>query len=62
MYGKDFIETIKEDTRILKTYEKVKYSFSGVWALAYIAFYIIFVAGFMILTNINRIKCILLDY
>ena len=53
-YGKDFIETIKEDTRILKTYEKVKYSFSGAWALAYIAFYIIFVVGLMILTNVIK--------
>lgn len=54
-YGKDFIEIIKEDTRILKTYEKVRFSFSGLWSLAYIAFYIIFVGGFMIITNVARI-------
>jgi hypothetical protein len=54
MYGKDFIETIKEDTRILKTYEKVKYSFSGAWSIGYISFYIIFVIGFMIVTNIRK--------
>ena len=54
MYGKDFTEAIKEDTRIVKTYEKVKYSFSGVWSLAYISFYIIFVAGLMIVTNIIK--------
>lgn len=53
-YGKDFIETIKEDTRILKTYEKVKYSFSGPWALTYIASYVIFVIGLMILTNVFK--------
>ena len=53
-YGKDFSEAIKENTRILKTYEKVRYSFSGVWALTYIAFYVIFVVGFMIVTNIIK--------
>lgn len=54
MYKKDFKEAIKEDTRILKTYEKVRYSFSGLWALVYIAFYIIVVVGFMIVTNIIK--------
>ena len=53
-YSKDFIGVIQEDTRILKTYEKVRISFSGVWALAYIAFYIIFVVGIMIATNIIK--------
>ena len=53
-YGKDFIQVIKEDTRILKTYEKVRYSFSGIWALTYIAFYVVFVVGSMILTNIMK--------
>jgi len=53
-YGKDFIETIKEDTRMLKTYEKIRFSFSGIWSIAYIAFYIIFVVGFMIKTNILK--------
>jgi len=53
-YGKDFIETIKEDTRMLKTHEKVRFSFSGIWAIAYIAFYIISVVGFMIKTNILK--------
>lgn len=54
MYGKEFIEALKEDTRILKVYEKVKFSFSGVWSLIYISFYIIFVAGLMIVTNIIK--------
>ena len=53
-YGKDFIETIKEDNRILRTYEKVKYSFSGAWALIYIASYVVFVVGLMILTNVIK--------
>lgn len=53
-YGKDFIEVIKEDTRILRTYEKVRASFSGAWALVYIAFYVVFVVGFMITTNIFK--------
>ena len=53
-YREDFIKAIKEDTKILKTYEKVRYAFSGKWALAYITFYVIFVAGFMILTNIMK--------
>jgi len=54
IYGKDFIEILKEDTRILKTYEKVKYSFCGIWSLVYISFYIIFVIGFMVVTNIRK--------
>ena len=53
-YGKDFIQVIKEDTRILKTYEKVRYYFCGIWALTYIAFYVIFVVGFMIATNVMK--------
>lgn len=53
-YKNDFIEVIKEDTRILKTRQKVRVSFSGAWALAYIAFYVIFVVGFMILTNVFK--------
>ena len=54
IYRKDFIETIKEDARILKTYEKVKYSFSGVWALIYIASYVVFVFGLMIFNNVIK--------
>ena len=54
IYRKDFIETIKEDARILKTYEKVKFSFSGAWALIYIASYIVFVVGLMIVTNVFK--------
>jgi len=53
-YGKDFIELINEDNRILRTYEKVRYSFSGAWALTYIASYVIFVGGLMIVTNIIK--------
>ena len=54
LYGKEFLQTLKEDTRILKTYEKIKYSFSGLWSLGYIAFYIIFVIGFMTVRNIIK--------
>lgn len=54
LYGKEFLQTIKEDTRILKTHEKIKYSFSGKWSIAYIAFYIIFVIGVMTATNIMK--------
>lgn len=53
-YRKDFIESINEDNKILKTYEKVKYSFSGAWALIYIASYVVFVVGLMILTNVFK--------
>lgn len=53
-YKNDFMEEIKEDTRILKTYQKVKASFSGAWGIAYIAFYVIFVVGVMIITNISK--------
>jgi len=53
-YGKDFIQTIKEDNRMLKTYEKVRYSFSGIWGLSYITFYVIFVVGIMIVTNVIK--------
>ncbi|MCE5220927.1 MAG: CPBP family intramembrane metalloprotease [Clostridium sp.] len=58
-YRKDFIEVIKENTRILKTYEKVRYAFSGAWGLTYIAFYVIFVVGFMIATNAMKIQNIM---
>lgn len=51
-YRKDFIEVIKENTIILKTYEKVRYAFSGAWALSYISIYVIFVVGSIIFTNI----------
>lgn len=54
MYWKEFCQTIKEDTRILKTHEKIRYSFSGLWSLAYIAFYIIFIIGFMVVKNISK--------
>ncbi len=53
-YWKDFIQTIKEDNRMLKTYEKVRYSFSGIWGLSYITFYVIFVVGIMIVTNVIK--------
>jgi len=53
-YGKDFMEAIKENTKILKTYEKVRYAFSGKWALTYIAFYVILVVGSMIVTNVMK--------
>lgn len=53
-YKEEFMKLIKEDTRILKTYEKVKYSFSGAWARAYIAFYIIFIAVTMVVTNLIK--------
>ena len=53
-YGKDFSEATKENTKILKTYEKVRYAFSGKWALTYIVFYVIFVVGTMIVTNVVK--------
>jgi membrane protease YdiL (CAAX protease family) len=53
-YKKEFIELIKEDTRILKTYEKVKSSFSGAWARAYIVFYVIFIFVSIVATNIIK--------
>jgi uncharacterized protein len=52
LYWKEFSQTIKEDTRILKIHEKIRYSFSGLWSLAYIAFYIIFIIGFMVVKNV----------
>lgn len=54
-YGKDFVEAIKEDKTILKTYEKVIISFSGAWSIAYIVFYIIFIVSTTLLTNIMNI-------
>jgi membrane protease YdiL (CAAX protease family) len=54
LYWDDFLRTIKEDTRILKTHEKIKYSFSGPWSLAYIVLYIIFVVGIMTVVNIGK--------
>lgn len=54
-YKEDFVETIKEDTIILKTYEKIKASFSGAWSIAYMCFYIIFIVGTIVLTNIIKI-------
>lgn len=54
LYWKDFIEILKEDTRILKTYEKIKYSFSSHWSLVYIGFYMILVIGLMTATNIMK--------
>lgn len=55
-YKNDFLQVIKEDTVLLKTYEKVKSSFSGRWALGYIAFYMLFIIGTTVLTNIIKIK------
>jgi membrane protease YdiL (CAAX protease family) len=54
-YGKNFVEVIKEDATILKTYEKVRSSFSGAWSIAYIVFYIIFIVGTTVATNIMQI-------
>ncbi|WP_297417553.1 CPBP family intramembrane glutamic endopeptidase [Clostridium sp.] len=55
-YIYDFIGIIKEDNMLLMTYEKVKYSFSGKWALAYVIFYVIFIIATMVLTNIMKIS------
>lgn len=55
-YKVDFIKIIKEDNGILRTYEKVKYSFSGKWSLAYIIFYVAFIIITTTLTNITKIK------
>jgi membrane protease YdiL (CAAX protease family) len=54
LYWGDFLKVLKEDTRILKTREKVKYSLIGPWSLGYIVFYIIFVVGTMTATNIMK--------
>lgn len=54
-YGNLFIETIKEDTTIFKTYEKVRMSFSGGWSIAYMIFYVIFIIGTMLITNIMKV-------
>lgn len=54
LYWTDFLQTLKEDTKILKTHEKIKYSFSSLWSLGYIAFYIIIVVGFVAATNIMK--------
>jgi hypothetical protein len=53
-YRKDFMKLIKEDTRILKTREKIKFAFSGAWSLVYITFYIMFITVTMIATNILK--------
>lgn len=53
-YKNDFFDIIKEDTLILKTYEKIKASFSGKWAIGYMAFYIIFIVGTTVITNIIK--------
>lgn len=54
-YGNMFIETIKEDMGILKTHQKVRVAFSGGWSIAYIVFYIIFIIGTMLITNIMKV-------
>lgn len=55
IYGNLFIETIKEDMSILKTHKKIKAAFSGRWSIAYIIFYIIFIVGTMLITNIMKV-------
>lgn len=55
-YKEDFLQTIGEDTVVLKTYEKVKSSFSGRWAMGYIAFYGLFIIATTLITNITKIK------
>lgn len=54
-YGSMFIETIKEDTTIFRTYEKVRMSFSGGWSIAYIIFYVVFIVGTMVITNVMKV-------
>ncbi|WP_236895846.1 CPBP family intramembrane glutamic endopeptidase [Clostridium beijerinckii] len=53
-YKSEFLEIVKEDTRILKTHQKVRYSFSGAWSRAYIVFYIIFIVVTMAATNLAK--------
>lgn len=55
-YKCDFLQAIKEDTAILKTYEKIKFSFSGAWGIGYISFYTIFIVGTTIITSIIKMK------
>lgn len=54
LYWSDFTKILKEDTKTLKTHQKIKYSFSSPWSLGYIAFYIIIVLGFVAATNIMK--------
>jgi membrane protease YdiL (CAAX protease family) len=53
-YKWDFKQVIKEDTEVLKTNEKIRISFSGGWGVAYIAFYILFIVGTTVITNILK--------
>lgn len=52
-YGEEIIRAIKEDTKLLKTRQKIAASFSGGWSIVYIIFYVGMVGGLMLLTNIS---------
>lgn len=54
-YWSEFLKIINEDTTILKTYEKVRASFSGKWSIAYIIFYIVFIIGTTVATNVMKV-------
>nr|WP_312292462.1 CPBP family intramembrane glutamic endopeptidase [Clostridium chromiireducens] len=53
-FREDFMEVIREDTAILSTQEKVRVSFSGGWAVAYIIFYVAFIVITMISKNLIK--------
>lgn len=52
LYRKDFFKVVKDDKGLLfTTFEKIKYSFSGKWSIAYVIFYIVFVTASIVITN-----------
>jgi len=53
-FREDFIEVIREDTTILSTHEKLRFSFSGGWAVAYIIFYVAFIIITIIIKNLIK--------
>lgn len=50
-YGKDITRTIKEDTKLLKTHQKIGISFTSVWSIIYIIFYCGMIGLGFLLTN-----------
>lgn len=50
-YGKDITRTIKEDTKLLKTHQKIGISFTSVWSIIYIIFYLGMIGLGFLLTN-----------
>ena len=50
-YGKEIIITIKEDNKLLKTRQKIAVSFTSVWSIIYIVFYVGMIGLGFLLTN-----------